>query len=300
VFESWYIHQHTVTWKYPLDWVSLTFSKATFFNGMSAIIAGIVAQAGSDWVGIGPVAPFMIAVPFLIVASAMIYCKWEENYGERSMNWSGSCSEGFTTIFKNPNILALGLVQSLFESNMYIFVFLWTPVLEPGNPPLGLTFSSFMIAIMIGSSIYAMLLNWGEKPEQILTYCLMLMGASLFICSVSSNPSMQKDYVYISYLAFLALEISVGMYFPCIGRIKSETIPDNMRANIMNWFRVPMNIITCGALLGMHHFEHPQASQVVFFLCGVSAVIGLLIARAFSKMPKVTTGEEDMLKNENV
>lgn len=298
VFESWYIHQHTVTWKYPLDWVSLTFSKATFFNGMLAIIAGIVAQAGSDWLNLGPVAPFVIAIPFLLVASWLIYTRWEENYGERTMNWSGSCAEGFTTIIKNPNILALGLVQSLFESNMYIFVFLWTPVLELGSPPLGLTFSSFMICIMIGSSIYAILLNYGEKPEQIMTYCLVLMSTSFFVCSVSSNPAMSSSYIYVSYLSFLALEISVGMYFPCMSRIKSETIPDNLRANIMNWYRVPMNIITCGALLGMHHIDHPQASQFVFFLCGISAFIGLFIARTFAAMPKAPTGEEDILKNE--
>ena len=48
VFESWYIHQHTITWKYPLDWLSLTFAKATFINGILAIGAGIVAQIGAD------------------------------------------------------------------------------------------------------------------------------------------------------------------------------------------------------------------------------------------------------------
>lgn len=36
----------------------------------------------------------------------------------------------------------------------------------------------------------------------------------------------------------------LGLYFPCIGRLRGETIPDNLRANIMNWFRVPMNVIT--------------------------------------------------------
>lgn len=210
VFESWYVHQHTITWKYPIDWMSLTFSKATFFNGLLAIIAGIVAQAGSDWLAFGPVAPFMIAVPFLIIGALLIVKNWEENYGERTMNWAGSCSEGLSTIMKNSNILSLGLVQSLFESNMYIFVFLWTPVLDEGHPPLGLTFSSFMLAIMIGSSIYSILLNRGERPEQILQYCLIVMGSSFLVCAISTNPGFPSDYMYLSYLAFITLEISVG------------------------------------------------------------------------------------------
>jgi len=215
------------------------------------------------------------------------------------MNWSGSCVEGFTTIMKNYNILALGLIQSLFESNMYIFVFLWTPVLDPGQPPLGLTFSTFMIAIMIGSSLYSILINRGERPEQIMKYCVMLMGASLFVCAITSNPSFPTDYLYLSYVAFLGLEISVGLYFPCIGRLRGETIPDNLRANIMNWFRVPMNAITCAALVGMHHFDDPKASQYMFLLCGLSSGLAYLIARSFAAIPK-SASDENILKNDSV
>lgn len=287
VFESWYIHEHTITWKYPMDWISLTFSKATFFNGLLAIFAGITAQSTSEWLEFGPVSPFVVAIPFLFIAAAMVSMNWEENYGERELKWSGSCVEGFRTIMANKKILALGLCQSLFESNMYIFVFLWTPVLEPGHPPLGLTFASFMVAIMIGSSIYSVLLKNNMKPEVILRYCLATMGISFLVCSVTGSPEFQKELVYISFLSFLLLEISVGMYFPCIGRLRGEIIPDNLRANIMNWFRVPMNIITCGALLGMHATSHdgsPRANQIVFVLCAMSAFLGYLISVSFSKM----------------
>ena len=51
----------------------------------------------------------------------------------------------------------------MVEACMYIFVFLWTPVLTSGNgtksdeqdPPLGMAFSAFMVCIMIGSSIFS-------------------------------------------------------------------------------------------------------------------------------------------------
>jgi len=48
----------------------------------------------------------------------------------------------------------------------------------------------------------------------------------------------------------------------------------------------------------MHHFDHPQAAQVMFALCGMSSVLGFFIARSFGNMPKTVTGDEDILKNE--
>ena len=55
----------------------------------------------------------------------------------------------------------------MVESCMYIFVFLWTPVLGPANPPLGMVFACFMVAIMIGSSLYTLLLARGYTAERV-------------------------------------------------------------------------------------------------------------------------------------
>ena len=92
---------------------------------------------------------------------------WEENYGNRKSDFTGSCMEGLRIIFKvdlhlftfvlvivcyfflffqDEKILLLGCVQSLLESCMYIFVFLWTPVLDTGATPLGMVFSCFMVS----------------------------------------------------------------------------------------------------------------------------------------------------------
>ena len=61
----------------------------------------------------------------------------------------------------------MGGVQTMVESCMYIFVFLWTPVLGPANPPLGMVFACFMVAIMIGSSLYTLLLARGFTAEKV-------------------------------------------------------------------------------------------------------------------------------------
>ena len=52
------------------------------------------------------------------------------------------------------------------------------------------------------------------------------------------------------------------MYFPSMGYLRSQVIPEEQRASIMNWFRVPMNLITCGGLLWLHQGEAAGGNQV--------------------------------------
>ena len=55
---------------------------------------------------------------------------------------------------RDRKVLLIGLVQSLFEGSMYIFVFMWTPKLEASlgkELPHGQSFGSFMCSMMLGS-----------------------------------------------------------------------------------------------------------------------------------------------------
>ena len=75
-----------------------------------------------------------------------------------------SYKEGAQLIWNNRPIFWIGIVQSIIESCMYIFVFLWTPVLlipKSEDVPLGMIFSCFMVCIMIGSSLFSWFLKKG-------------------------------------------------------------------------------------------------------------------------------------------
>lgn len=154
------------------EWISSTFSISTFWNGILAILSGIVADFGADFLDYGPVAPFITAIPFLIISAALISFGWAENQGSRQFGLGRSFVEGLRTVFEDRTILLLGVVQSMFESIMYIFVFLWTPILDSSQSanawPLGLVFSCFMVCIMIGSSLNTLLLNRNIRPSTIL------------------------------------------------------------------------------------------------------------------------------------
>ena len=103
---------------------------------------------------------------------------------------------------------------------MYIFVFLWTPVLMPASPPLGMVFACFMVAIMIGSSIYTILLAKGYKAEQCLRIILITIGSSMLVCCLTASPDRSTIHMILIYGAFLVLEIALGMYFPAMSYLK--------------------------------------------------------------------------------
>lgn len=290
-FEAWYVCEHTERNVFPADWISSTFSISTFWNGILAILSGVVADFGADWLNFGPVAPFMTAIPFLIASAILISLTWPENHGSRQFGLGRSFVEGLRTIFNDSAIFLLGLVQSMFESIMYIFVFLWTPILDSAQStdawPLGLVFSCFMVCIMIGSSMNTLLLNRNIRPSTILLMSVACSAISMITCAWSTN--MQHRLPVISFLAFLLLEISVGMYFPAIGYLRSQVIPESQRASINNVFRVPLNVITCTVLYCLHKNDDSGGNhasggdQNAFLFNVVLSLVGFVAAMAFSK-----------------
>eukprot|EP00091_Calanus_sinicus_P003880 TRINITY_DN14042_c0_g1_i1.p1 TRINITY_DN14042_c0_g1~~TRINITY_DN14042_c0_g1_i1.p1 ORF type:complete len:177 (-),score=30.43 TRINITY_DN14042_c0_g1_i1:165-695(-) len=150
---------------------------------------------------------------------------------------------------------------------MYIFVFLWTPVLDTGSTPLGMVFSCFMVCIMVGSALFSILSNRGYTEADILKNCLIMISASMAVCCYTTRPGASVIDTCISFVAFLVLEVAIGMYFPAISYLRGVVIPESHRANVMNWFRVPMNVITCGALLCLHVDAISKDKRIVFAAC---------------------------------
>jgi len=44
--------------------------------------------------------------------------------------------------------------------------------------------------------------------------------------------------VQIRFVAFLVFEAAVGLYFPMIGTLKGEIVPEDMRSTIYNIYRL--------------------------------------------------------------
>lgn len=267
-FEAWYVYEHTQTHDFPTEWISVTFSKASFFNGVIAITAGVIANTLSDWIDFGPVSPFLFAIPFLLIAGMLILTNWDENYGGKSVKLAGPCFESLRLIVTKPKILLVGVVTSLFESVMFVFVFLWTPVLDPANPPLGIVFSCFMACVMIGGVFFDAAVARKISALRIIELAIFLGLASNLASSFASANHPRK-----TFLAFLLMELACGLYFPAMNSVRQRILPEAHHAGIMNWFRVPLNVIASIMLLVLHDTHSGDGIMAIFALCSLLMIV---------------------------
>jgi hypothetical protein len=206
--------------------MSSTFTNSTFGSGLVAIIAGLLAWTLAA--NFGSVAPFDASLILLIVGGAIIYFRWRENYGESQRTGPliapSSAFDSFTKagrlLVTNEKVLLLGLIQSCFESAMYIFVFMWTPALESSlqatetakRPilPHGIVFAIFMASVMIGSKLFESLI--ASRPvENFTRWVFVLSSLALAMPILTQNHNIQL-------LAFCVFEVCCGLYFPAVVR----------------------------------------------------------------------------------
>lgn len=282
-FEAWYVYEHNQRHCFPENLIGNTFSITTFWNGLTAITAGMIANSMAVALGFGPVAPFGVAIIPLIICGMVVLKSWPENYGQKNGNILDMSRDGLAIIWNDSAIMILGGIQTAVESVMYIFVYLWTPVLGSTglNPPLGIIFSCFMIAIMIGSNLYTYLTNLGWKSDTMLQLCLVMTTISMIICSVVGGPDATERDLIIVYLAFLVKEVAIGLYYPAMSQCRSQVIPESHRANVMNFFRVPLNIITCATLLLTHVEFIAEDKRIMFQACVGLSLLGLILSQKF-------------------
>ncbi|XP_022087015.1 molybdate-anion transporter-like [Acanthaster planci] len=283
-YEAWYLHEHVETHDFPKEWVTLTFSQATFWNGILAIGAGVVSNFLVDPLHLGPVSPFLLAIPLLLGSGAVVASSWNENTGAKKVKISKACTEGLRHIVGSRRMLLIGAMQSLFESVMYIFIFIWTPVLDqPPDAPLGLIFSSFMACIMIGSYLYELL---SHSRLQVPAYAVVNGSIVLAMVSTLTCVLFYRNYDSVSYLAFLLLELACGLYFPSMGFLRGKVLPETHRAGIMNWFRVPLNLIACVLLMVLHGDSSREGTRHIFIICSSLLAVAFFCGIRFARLVK--------------
>ncbi len=258
----------------------------------------------------GCLGPFDVSLLALIAVGFFASNLWEENYGgtkkggdtnnnkNNSKNNSdyddpaGAAEEdddskgdkstaasalrgAFDTTIRSSDILSCGIISSLFEGSMYIFVFFWSPAMiklskadladgeEFEGLPFGIIFSTFMVCCMVGSSIFSIAMET-MKPEQ-LAVIAFSMASFAFLIMSSSNSTTS------TFLSMNVFEVCVGMYFPSMGTMKGMIVPEDKRAAIYTLFRIPLNFIVLFSLLT------DLTPHVSFVLCGLMMVVATMV-----------------------
>ncbi|XP_077339986.1 molybdate-anion transporter [Lithobates pipiens] len=274
-FESWYAHEHAEHHDFPAEWLPHTFSQVATWNGGISILAGITANVCAEWLGLGPASPSVLAVPLLGLAIVLVFREWDENHGQ-SVGFTRGCGDGLRCLLRDRRVVLLGAIQALFESVVYIFIFLWTPVLDPHNTPLGIAFSGFMAASATGSSLYRLATSkkYHLQPMHILCLSVLMVFFSLFMLTFSTGPGQERPTE--SFLAFLLIELACGLYFPAMSFLRRRLIPEKEQTGVLNWFRVPLNLLAGLGLLVLHDSDYQSGTRNMFSLCAVTMLLALL------------------------
>uniref|UniRef100_A0A6B2L655 Molybdate-anion transporter n=1 Tax=Arcella intermedia TaxID=1963864 RepID=A0A6B2L655_9EUKA len=283
-YEAWMVNEHFKS-GFLEDSLSSTFSLAIFGNGIAAIVSGIVGSISTIYFGY--VAPFMIALVLFLISCIYIQYNWNENYGDKSISSLEVFTGALNTLKTDISVSLLGLTQSLFEGAMYVFVFMWTPMLKESYPEFedrslglhGLIFAGFMVMIMLGSSVY-MLLEKHWTPERIYLGNLLIAALSFLLISLYIESGLVK------FFSFMVFELCCGVHFTCIGTLRGKYIPEQTRSAVMNFFRIPLNILVCFILYYVEHFS----SQKIFLICSCwLSLSGLAINHIISRDHKKIT-----------
>ena len=176
---------------------------------------------------------------------------------------------GCSTVWNTPSILICCIVGSVFEGTMYIFIFLWSPALtslqdrvdmsngriiegaekEDSELPFGWIFSSFMVCCMLGSIAFSRLSNAGVSASKSLVGILALSSISCLAMATTSR-GVTSSALTPQYIGMLIYEFCIGVYFPAMGTLKATLVPETERSAIYNMFRLPLNLIVLGWLVG--------------------------------------------------
>ncbi|KAM0474311.1 hypothetical protein ACHAPX_007646 [Trichoderma viride] len=249
VFEAWLITEYHAS-RLEDTKVSLgsIFANMTTISSVTAICCGVLGDGLVQYSG-SQLAPFLASLGCCIGASVLILAAWRENYGSfdtcKESPEAQTLKHRLLGALTNPEVAALIFASSCFEGAMYLFVFFWSAALKSvrvksgyqDDLPFGLVFSSFMCAMMAGSSISAARNASSSNGMAIVTL--------LFIFAVASAAfavSTMLDHEYLLFWAFCVVEGCVGAYFPRMALIKSNVVDDSVRGGVYSALRLPLNI----------------------------------------------------------
>lgn len=275
--ESWCVHEHLETYDFPKEWLPITFSHVAFGSSVVAVVAGLLADIFARWLSLGPMSPFIVAIPVFSASIICLLVVWTENFSEKKeispKMIRKSCTEGLKAIMQNMDLFLVGAIQSLFESVVLVFVFIWTPALDvESDVPLGVAFASFMVCFLLGGIICDYLI---ARVGYTMTRLLLLISASASVVFVIAAYISTYRRYYGKFCMLLCLqmfELLCGFYFPIMRVLREKILPEEHRLSITNWFRVPLTVISSLALLFLHDSDDRGVPETLLLCAGMMAL----------------------------
>lgn len=336
VFESWMVTDfHARRLADRGGDLSRTFGVMSTLNSVVAIASGVLGEWIVAVTGTRK-APFAVAVGLLGVAFWVIATRWEENYGDAAAAAATTATATATakktttitnkgdgedrtkvileqrptlwSMLKDPRIVCLGLVSTMFEGSMYLFVFFWGPALHSAHQyeatihsggsgsgsgssvasglPYGIIFASFMAAVLAASLVFNIIMD-----RKLVRYTFLLVGL-VAVADATFYALEQPRGEQVTFWLFALFEACVGMYWPCMGYLKGQLVEDGVRAQLYGVLRVPLNVFVVVALY-LTSSSHGEGEDEAAYT-QVFAVCSRLLLLSIGAMYAMIMNEESL------
>ncbi|GAB7365734.1 hypothetical protein MBLNU230_g7071t1 [Neophaeotheca triangularis] len=300
-FEAWMVAEASSR-ENSHEMIQDTLASAATINAVVAIVSGFASEASATLFS-SKRAPFAGSIACLMVAGFIIAARWVGVFV--TIFWRDSAdktarvktTEDLEAFHMDCHRIALDFrtviltaVTCAMEGSMYAMVVFWVPSLErvrptlSGEAPYGIIFANFMSAMMLGSHLFWSL----TKSSNSVTWVAMLIQLCLPISALCLLTTVLNSHEYIRFLAFCIFEASVGLYFPCIGLLKSKVVADANRSWTYGLMRVPLNAFVVGILSSTG--EGDVYRQHRFIACSGLLLCSTVLMRWLHELPKRYSG----------
>ncbi|KAK6022516.1 hypothetical protein OSTOST_11783, partial [Ostertagia ostertagi] len=236
-FESWLVYEHNKR-GFSENLLGTIFSHAALGNSLIAILSGVAAQFAADAYGF--VAPFDLSLmPSWPVESYSYGNMARITADEARLLYETHFSSKFATI-KNTSYLVemYGRFQATFA-----------PI------PHGYIFASFMVATMMGSSIFK-LLSKTIRPESFMRYVLLVSAVCLGVPVVMPNSAVS---IFLAFLVFEVIREEKGKGTQ--GTYEYEPLSTSPRRSLCWYFLASDGLLTRHLCAGGDTFHNDQPLQ---------------------------------------
>ena len=284
--ESWCAYEHLEHFDFPKEWLPITFSHVAFGSSIVAVLAGFLADVTVRWLSLGSVAPFLLAVPVFMGSIACLLLFWNENFSEKKeislQDIQRSCREGLKQILQNVDLFLVGTIQSLFETVLFVFVFMWTPTLDAFHVvPLGIAFASFMVCFLLGGIVCDYLISkMGFTMTRLLVVVSSCSSIVFVMVAYTVSNKYTTRYTLKILIYFQVFELLCGFYFSIMRVLREKILPGEHRLSITNWFRVPLTLLSSMVLIFFHTAS--GGTSEIFYFCAMMMFFSFVCSLCFA------------------
>lgn len=216
-----------------------------FYRALTGVLCGCVGQVAAS---LGPMGPVVLCSVLFAIAAVYLMLVWEKDVNQPRFMLSGflfNLNQAATTLASNKTLLIFLALSTLVETTIIVFSFYWAPMLaiilseEDEKLPFEIVFACCVIMAMLGNYLFQMHGGAGLDAGSAGTGEVAGGGVEgtlqvLLVCSCASFVlAAVLQTSILSFIACLLIQLSVGVYWPCVGSLRARLVPHELRSILL-------------------------------------------------------------------